>query len=182
MKKGFLCVVALLMTLSITACSSIPGMGGSSSGAGSSASGSGAGSSNKDGNFYVGDKVSTIFLDFTVNSVESVSEYEGYTPAEGNKLVVLDMTIKNTETYSLPMFQSDFPLFWGSGDEDGDFPLEKYCDKQLDDEYEIPIGKSTDGVLVYEMPQDAKDCVLVFEEYFEDESVGENYGVYFTVD
>ena len=68
---------------------------------------------------------------------------------------------------------------WGDGDEDFAYPLNQYCESQLADEYEIPIAGSAEGSLVFEVPSDQKDFALGFEEYYEDESVGDLYVVYF---
>lgn len=171
MKKGLLCVAALAAVLCLAACSSIPGLAGGASGAEAA-----------DGVYYIGDTVSTVFLDFTVDSVDVEDSYQGYTPAGGGRLVVASLTIQNTERYSMPMGQMDFPLVWGTGDSDWDYPLAQFCDKQFADEYEIPINGSAQGVLVYEVPRDVEDCALVFEEYFEDDTVGEQYAVFFTLD
>lgn len=167
MKKRIVLPLLLAMLMLLASCGSVPGMGGDKG---------------DDGKHYIGDKVSTAFFDFSVTSGESMSEYEGYTAAEGNKLVVVNLNIKNTETYSLPMGQYDFMISWGNGDEDFAFPVEQYCDKQFADEYEIGIAKSVDGALVFEVPSDKKDMAIAFEEYYEDESVGDIYVIYFTVE
>ena len=135
-----------------------------------------------DGTYHVGDTISTAFFDFTVNSAVASADHEDYTAQDGYKLVVADLTIKNTETYSMPMGQYDFMIAWGDGDEDFAYPLNQYCESQLADEYEIPIAGSAEGSLVFEVPSDQKDFALGFEEYYEDESVGDLYVVYFTAE
>lgn len=132
-------------------------------------------------NYYIGDKITTDFFDYTPNSAVAADSYEGYTPAEGNKLVVVDMTIKNTETYSMPMSLYDFQIQWGSGEEDFDCPLEQFCDEQLPDEYEIPINGTEEGQLIFEVPADKKDFSLGFLEIYEDESTADAFFTYFTV-
>ena len=169
---GFSLLAPILLLLS--ACGSIPGMEGGSS--------SGGSASSSDGTYHVGDTISTAFFDFTVNSAVASADHEGYTAQDGYKLVVADLTIKNTETYSMPMGQYDFMIAWGDGDEDFAYPLNQYCESQLADEYEIPIAGSAEGSLVFEVPSDQKDFALGFEEYYEDESVGDLYVVYFTAD
>ena len=114
-----------------------------------------------------------------IDSTKGLSNIEAQ---DGYKLVVADLTIKNTETYSMPMGQYDFMIAWGDGDEDFAYPLNQYCESQLADEYEIPIAGSAEGSLVFEVPSDQKDFALGFEEYYEDESVGDLYVVYFTAE
>ena len=132
-------------------------------------------------NYYIGDKITTDFFDYTPNSASAADSYEGYTPAEGNKLVIVDMTIKNTQTYSMPMSLYDFQIQWGDGDEDFDCPLEQFCDEQLPDEYEIPINGTQEGLLIFEVPADIKDFSLGFLEIYEDNSEGDAFFTYFTV-
>lgn len=132
-------------------------------------------------NYYIGDKITTDFFDYTPNSAVAADSYGGYLPAEGNKLVVVDMTIKNTETYSMPMSLYDFWLDWGSGDEEYAYPLEQFCDEQLADEYEIPINATEEGLLIFEVPADKKDFSLGFLEVYEDESTADAFFTYFTV-
>lgn len=132
-------------------------------------------------NYYIGDQISTAFFDYTPNSATAADSYEGYTPAEGNKLVIVDMTIKNTETYSMPMGLYDFWLDWGSGDEDYSDAMEQFCDGQLPDEYEIPINGTEEGLLIFEVPADKKDFSLGYLEIYEDESTGNAFFTYFTV-
>ena len=79
------------LAVTITGCSVIPGMGG-----------------NETGESHLGDTVSTLWFDYVVNSADPMDTYEGYTAAEGNKLVVVDLTMKNTFDESVPMFDTDF--------------------------------------------------------------------------
>ena len=163
MRKRIVFSLMASILLLLSACGSIPGMEGGSS--------SGGSASSSDGTYHVGDTISTAFFDFTVNSAVASADHEGYTAQDGYKLVVADLTIKNTETYSMPMGQYDFA-----------YPLNQYCESQLADEYEIPIAGSAEGSLVFEVPSDQKDFALGFEEYYEDESVGDLYVVYFTAE
>lgn len=141
----------------------------------------GAKSTQESKNYYIGDKISTDFFDYTPSSAVAADSYEGYIPAEGNKLVVVDMTIKNTQTYSMPMSLYDFWLDWGSGDEEYAYPLEQFCAGQLADEYEIPINATQEGQLIFEVPEDKKDFSLGFLEIYEDESTADAFFTYFTV-
>ena len=135
---------------------------------------------------YVGDTISTAFFDMTANSAYMTDSYEGMTPAEGNEFCVVNMTIHNTIRQSLPMFDTDFILWWGQGDEDGSFPItheaaEKRAGNMLEEEYFIGINETVTGDLVYELPKthDAQGMVY-FEEYFDNGETGEYYT--FTVD
>lgn len=195
-------IPAILLALALTAClmsgcSSVPGMGGSSSSADKSDTSQPSASSassaaqtpeeegGSEGPFYIGDTISTIWFDFTVDSVEVRNEYEGYTAAEGNKLLVVQLSLKSTYTSSSDMFQEDFVLGWDLVEED-DFdyvePLSAYCDAQFPDEYSLGINESRTGLLIYEVPEDRKDFWINFLEYFVDDTYGDSYFVYFTAD
>lgn len=189
MKTRFLFPLIMVCLFALSACSSIPGMSSSKSTPGtpsssspSSSGSSGSSGSSDDGRYYVGDEIATDFFKYTVTSAETADEYDGHTPADGCKLVVVAMDIKNTETYSMPMFASDFELQWGSGDEDYSYPVAMYCNGELMDEYEIPINGSVSTVSVYEAPADMKDFALWFLEIYDNESVGDSYFTYFTAE
>ena len=86
-KRLFALAAAAVMVLGLTACG-----GGSNEG-------------------RTGDTMETYFFDFTVNSAYLTSDYAGYTPAEGNVLLVADITVKNTFQQSLCL-----PHHHGHGD------------------------------------------------------------------
>lgn len=193
-------ILALALSVSLlSGCSSVPGMGGSSSSndrssqsdastPDSSSSSSSAqpdeSTGSSDGPFYVGDTISTAWFDFTIDSVEVASEYEGYAAGEGNKLLVVQLSLKSTYTTSSDMFREDFVVGWDLDDEDFDYvePLSAYCDAQFPDEYSLGINQSRSGVLVYEVQADLKDFWINFLEYFSDDTYGESYFIYFTAE
>ena len=75
----------------------------------------------------LGDTMSNMFFDFTVNSAGTVDSYDGYTPSDGNQLILCNITLKNTFGEALPMYDSDFQLQWGDGDEDYAWPPTTRC-------------------------------------------------------
>ena len=195
--------IALALTLSaLTGCSSVPGMSGGSSNPNSGAqsdkstpdnssdsssapdaSDAGSDKSGGDVPYYVGDSVSTAWFDFTVDSVEVMNEYEGYAAAEGKKLLVVQLSLKSTVTFSSEMYQNDFVVGWDLED-DYDYvdPLYAYCDAQFPDEYTLKINEARTGILVYEVPADFKDFWLNFLEVYDNDEYGESFFVYFTAE
>ena len=166
-KAGLMGALAVC-AIALTACDAIPGMGG-----------------NDTGESHVGDAVSTLWFDYVVNSAEPMETYEGYTAAEGNKLVVVDLTMKNTFDESVPMFDTDFQLYWGEyGDDEWALPLEVYCEAQFPADYYLSINETREGVLVYEVPSDIRDFTLAFLEVkdngTEEGEEGDLYLTYFT--
>ena len=172
-------------TLSSSSGSSSSGSSSPSSVASSSTS---AGYPDENGNAEgrLGDPMHTYFFDFTVNSAYLCDEYEGYTPADGNELLVADVTVKNTFTSTLPMYDTDFQVQWNDAADDAyGFPITLELDDVLNDqmlpgEYELAIGKSINGLLVYEVPAGNKDFSISYLEMFDDDSTGDVFFVYFS--
>lgn len=108
-------------------------------------------------------------------------------PAEGNRLLVAEATVKNTFNESIVMYDTDFQVQWNStGEEDYDFPITFYADpvsdEQLPAEYELGISKDRTGLLVFEVPADKKDFSISYLELFDDDSEGNVFFVFFTAE
>lgn len=99
-QRLFALAAAVVMALGLTAC------GGSGSSEG-----------------RTGDTMETYFFDFTVNSAYLTSDYAGHTPAEGNVLLVADITVKNTFQQSIEMYDTDFQVQWDDGDDAYAYPI-----------------------------------------------------------
>lgn len=137
---------------------------------------------------YIGDTMRNAFFDYVVNSASIVSDYKGIKPAEDKDLLVVNITIMNTSTSSLPMFDTDFFLYQPNETEDD----KKYIDTvtaadtslkaegMLEPEYSIGIHETVTGDLVYEVPKGQKDFIFAFEEYFENNEYGDVFVVRFT--
>lgn len=198
MKKFASLLLATVVTAAVlTGCGSngvLPGgTSGSTSGSSSSsqaATTSSVGYPDADGNAEgrLGDTMHTYFFDYTVNSAYLCDEYEGYTPADGNEILVADVTIKNTVTSTLPMFDTDFQIQWNDDADDAyGFPItldlnDVLNDQMLPGEYDLPIGKSINGLLVYEVPAGNKDFSISYLEQFDDDTTGDVFFVYFSAD
>lgn len=125
--------------------------------------------------------IETYFFIYDVLNAEKVDSYEGVTPAAGNKLLVVNISVQNTFGEDIPMFDSDFQLQWGEGDEDYANPLEATSDKQLPEEYTLKNKETRKGALLFEIPADLTDFTLVNVEFFEDETVGDFHELPFQV-
>lgn len=162
----------------------------SSSAASSSSAESRAGYPDENGNAEgrLGDTMHTYFFDYTVNSAYLCDEYEGYTPQDGNEILVADVTIKNTVTSTLPMYDTDFQVQWNDTADDAfGFPItlelnDVLNDQMLPGEYELSIGKTLNGLLVYEVPAGNKDFSISYLEMFDDDSTGDVFFVYFSAE
>ena len=138
----------------------------------------------------VGDAMSTEWFDFTVTGAYSCGQYQGYTPSEGYKLVVVAMTLKNDFGQPVDMWGEDFVLLWGGGNDafDLDIPLPAgLSGDQFPDEYVLGANQSITGVMVFEAPREYQNFSIVFVELFEsstnpDGEEGDTFFVDFTVE
>ena len=135
----------------------------------------------------------TYFFDYTVNSAYVCSEFEGYQPAEGNELLVAEVTVKSTFSESFDMYDTDFQAQWGgTGDEDFSVPitydgteegLAPLTEEQPPGIYTLAKkGESRTGLLVFEVPAGNKEFSISYMEAFDDDSTGDTYFVNFTAE
>ena len=162
-QRLFALAAAVVMALGLTAC------GGSGSSEG-----------------HTGDTMETYFFDFTVNSAYLTSDYAGHTPAEGNVLLVADITVKNTFQQSIEMYDTDFQVQWDDGDDAYAYPIttdmETYTEvdpvgeNQLPGTYSLAVDEERTGELVYEVPSGFADFSIAYLEQFVDDSGEESTG------
>lgn len=182
MKK--VCSLALALTLVLA----LAGCGGKSE---SSSGGSGAGYA-EDGyaEGRIGDTMHTYFFDYTVNSAYVCDGFEGYVPADGNELLVAEVTVKNTGRASVEMYDTDFQVQWnGDSEEDFGYPITfdgtetgapTVSDSQLPAIYTLGVNEEETGLLVYEVPAGNQDFSISYLEEFDDESSGDVFFVFFS--
>ena len=195
MKRLLSLTLALLMILALAACGGSDSDSGSDSSGGSvSSTGTGTGDVYAEDGFgegRLGDTIHSTFMDFTVNSAYTTSDYNGHAAPEGMKVLVVEMTIKNTFKETLPMWDDDFQGQWTASAETEEYAwpitegedgsdLETVADEQLPAEYELAVGESRTGMLVFDVPADEKDFSISHMELFDDGSEGDTFFVYFT--
>ena len=190
MKKTFSLLLALLLVFSLAACTS-----------GSNEPAADPGSAPvikeaEDGGVFdgrIGETIRTYFYDFKVTDAYLCDDYHGFTPQDGNVLLVVKLDIENTMNSSIPMSDLDFQAQWGDDADDAfAWPITSdpetmddrgtLCDEQLPYEYEMSVGeKISGGELVYEVPEGYKDFSISAIDDFADETEdGDVYFVYFT--
>ncbi len=181
MKKLFSIFVVVIMTTLIL------------SGCGKTGSGllGGSGDNTSSESNKLGETVSTVFFDFTVNDAYLCNEYNGYTPAEGNEIIVVNVTVKNTHTATIPMSDIDFQMQWSVEDDDAfRFPITSdpetgdevaaVSEEQLPYTYELSIDEERTGTLVYEVPAGQKDFSVSTVDSYDNGEKGDVYFVYFS--
>ena len=136
----------------------------------------------------LGDTMHTYWFDYTVNSAYLCDEFEGYKPSEGYEILVADVTVKNTVSDTITMFDTDFQIQWDDYSDDAyDVPITFYLEDDvvlnkdmLPGEYDLNKNESITGLLVYEIPTGNKDFSISFLEVFEDYTEGDVFFVYFS--
>ena len=139
------------------------------------------------------DTLARIQTSFKVTDAYLCDDYHGFTPQDGNVLLVVKIDIENTMNSSIPMSDLDFQAQWGDDADDAfAWPITSdpetmddrgtLCDEQLPYEYEMSVGeKISGGELVYEVPEGYKDFSISAIDDFADETEdGDVYFVYFT--
>ncbi len=168
--------LAGVLALSLTGCDKLPGVDAGVTGASQASDG------RQTGGYAlgkIGEKLTTQFFTFSVNSVEKADSCGDAVPGEGNTLVVAEITVKNTFGETIPMFSSDFALGYGEGDEDYCFPLEAAGDGLMELQYDLAKGEEITAKVAYEVPADADSFSLFYLEIYEDDFVGNAYYVDF---
>ena len=190
MKKALALLLTLLLVFSLAACTS-----------GSNEPAADPGSAPvikeaEDGGVFdgrIGETIRTYFYDFKVTDAYLCDDYHGFTPQDGNVLLVVKLDIENTMNSSIPMSDLDFQAQWGDDADDAfAWPITTdpetmddrgtLCDEQLPYEYEMSVGeKISGGELVYEVPEGYKDfSISAIDDFADDTEEGSTYFVYFT--
>lgn len=186
MKKLLSLSLAVLLLLTLTACHL-----GEDDGAAETVEGSDVYPEDGFAEGRIGDVMHAYFMDFTVNSAYTTSDYHGHTAPEGKKVLVVEMTVKNTHKETLPMWGNDFQGQWTASAETDEYALPitegedgsalgTVAEEQFPAEYELAVNESRTGTLVFDVPEEEKDFSVSHMELFDDGSEGDTFFVYFT--
>lgn len=135
----------------------------------------------------LGDTMRTYFFDYTVNSAYLSDSYGSYTAEAGCELLVADVTVKNPNSSSVEMYDTDFQVQWNENADDAfDFSLTFYTedgetlsDDMLPGIYTLEKDESRTGHLVFQVPSGYQEFSISYMEIFSDESTGDTFFVYF---
>lgn len=104
-----------------------------------------------------------------------------YIPGTGKKLLVAELTIKNTFNKTFPMFDTDFQAQWNDQDDpDNAFanPVETVVSQdRLEAEYDLAVDEERTGLLLFEIPENFS---IVYLDELDNGTTGGLYQVYFT--
>ena len=141
-------------------------------------------SEDEDGLYYgkQGDTMRNEFFDFIVEDVKLTDSFGGYTAKEGMRLLCVTVKEVNTFGEALPMFDQDFVLTWESTEELF-YPLVNLDDKSvMPEELELAKGKSATYKLVFEVPAEEPEFLLIYLEEFDNDETGDMFIVTLTPD
>lgn len=194
-----ICVLSLCLVL--TGCDELPGQGGKT---GDFSVDLTEGKYEEGGESgYLKDVIHTYWFNYAIDEAYTCSSYGDYTAPEGSLLLVLHIGIKNTSSSSIPMYDTDFQVWWNDDADDAyAWPLttseeaeddQVKVDKLLSDamlpySYEIPINGTKVGELIYQVPardvngRDNKDFTMAFLEIFDTNEEGDLYYIDFTAE
>ncbi len=125
------------------------------------------------------------FWDIFPNFFEAFPEsYEGLSPSSDMQLVLVTVSIVNTFGETLPMFNTDFQIQWhdlGDKEEDYSFAFVDEASATLMPEtFSLKKDERVSYQMIYEVPQQARQFSIAFQEFFEDESIGDTFFVSFS--
>ncbi len=132
----------------------------------------------------IGQTMRTAFFDFQVNSAELTDSYQDYVPPEGYAILSVNITVHNTLDQELNMYDTDFQITWGEGEDEWDIPLTYAVstlsgDDLLKTAYKLQRNESITGDIVYQVPADSDFYIFSYLEQFSDDTKGDLFAVYF---
>lgn len=131
----------------------------------------------------LGDTFSTYFFEYSVDSAAYPESYEGYTATEGMQLIDVVISLKNTDSEAIPMFNNDFQVQWhdlGEGDEDyGSGVILENSTTSMPEEFTLERAATAQYHIIYEVPAAAKDFSVSYLELFDDNAEGSTFFTFF---
>lgn len=133
-------------------------------------------------NYTMGKKIETAFFQFAVESTarEAVEDIWIDPPGnlEGKELLWVKITVENTTDGEIPLYYDDFDLLI---DGVARFPERFFTQRQLLEEQMLKAGDTVTGELAYLIPKGEKKLALVYDEYYDDSTSGQQYTVKLSV-
>jgi hypothetical protein len=132
----------------------------------------------------LGEPVETYFFTYTVTGASFADDFDGYSAADGMRLLDTEVTVENTGTEEIPMSIYDFQVQWGDDESDFDYevPALRRSDAAMPEEYSLAAGESASYHIVYEVPDSRSTFSVCYQERFRDNTVGDSYFVFFSID
>jgi len=175
--------MCLCLTVAAFTCTLITGCGNGSEKNGSKKA--------EDGRSYgglveaqAGDKVSTVFFDYTITESKKCGTYQFqdglYMAGDGKTYLVVTLEITNTYDKDLPMSITDFTLDYSDKEEEG--LVTGYGNTELgsndfmDNVFTLKQGETIHKSILFTVP-DRAEYILCYKEYYEDKFEGDSYEI-----
>ena len=131
----------------------------------------------------IGETITNVFFSFSVNHAALVDEYSGEKAERGFLFLVTEITVTNTSEEELPMWDSDFAVQWGDGENDYSYPYTRFADTQMEDAFTLAPQETLTADVVYEilLQEGENEYSISYLEYYDDEVEGNIFYVQFTI-
>lgn len=118
----------------------------------------------------------TKWFEFTIDAIEVVPSYAGYTASPGHKLI--DVLITEKGTFEEPSPMGTFDFFIGHGDIDnGYWPLDPIDETMMPDEFYLATDEVVQYHMVYEVPDTETGLQLSYVEFDEAGTEGNTFTI-----
>lgn len=129
-----------------------------------------------DVNGKIGKTYSTAWFEFTINSIEEISEYEDYTPAEDS--VLYDVVINEKNICQEKIFMGTYDFYMESSAlSDPIFPLDPLDENMMPTQFGLAVDEVAEYHMVYEIPANVPDLALMFVEVDENGKEGSTFTI-----
>jgi hypothetical protein len=123
-----------------------------------------------------GKTYATQWFEFTVQSINEVPEYAGYTPQSGYTLY--DVLITETGAFEDPSPMGTFDFYMDAESfAEYVYPLDPLNDEMMPMEFELAKDETVEYHMVYEVPSDVTDLKLMYTEVDEQENEGVTFSI-----
>lgn len=124
----------------------------------------------------VGKTYATQWFEFSIDAIELVPSYAGYTAAPGHKLVDVVISEKGTFDDPSPMGTFDFRIDHDSFSE-WYWPLDPLDSTMMPEEFYLAKDEEVQYHMVYEVPDDVQGLMLIYIEEDEQGNVGNTFTI-----
>ncbi len=128
----------------------------------------------------MGDSLTTMFFDFTLNSANVVSSYEDLVPSDANyKLVLVNLTYTSTFLHDISVKDSDFYLIFDG--EKKAYTYNALTENMMPLEETLSQGEAKTYDLLFAVPSSETEFSLCYNELYSDEEAQHKEGNTFLV-
>ncbi len=134
----------------------------------------------------VGESVSTMFFELTVNSAQSADTYSDFIPGDENyKIVVINVTYTNTTTSDIEMYDSDFVLLLNDAGTETAYVYDAFTDEMMPGSETLKPGQAATYDLLFCVPKETSSFIMMYEEVYSQEGqqkvTGDKYHINISV-